>query len=189
MRGNPAPSTLGAVENTSLEPVDGARACYVGFAPTVAIGSYRFDDGGDTPAACEPRLDVGSHPTQAVRAQLQRLGEMTRSAPAPQRGRRDTKLRQDFCARQKVRGRRTHAPTHSQDWCRARLADSASNPVTARVARAELLSRLRAPGALLSALRGCDTAGVRSRFSRTTRTGSAPLGGDIVKATAMRFIA
>lgn len=137
----------------------------MGFAPMVAIGRYRFDDGGDAAAACEPRLDVGSHPTQAVGPQLERLGEMTRSAPSPQRGRRDTKLRQDFCACQKIRGRRTHAPTPSQDWCRARLADSASNPMTARVGRAELLSRLRALGALLSALRGCYTAGVRKSVS------------------------
>ena len=56
-------------------------------------------------------------------------------------------------------------PTPSQDWCRARLADSASNPVTARVARAEFLSALRTPGALLSALRACHTAGGRKTVS------------------------
>jgi integrase len=155
----------GPSKNRSLEPVDGVRGCGVRCAPTVAIGRYSFDDGGDAAAAGEPRLDVGSHPTQTVRPQLQRLGEMTRSAPSPQRRRRDTKLRQDFRARKEVRGRRTHAPTHSQDWCRARLANSTSNPVTAPVTRAPLLSRLRAPGALLSALRGCETAESGSRFS------------------------
>jgi len=92
----------------------------VGLAATVAIGGHRFDDSGDAAAACEPRLDVGSHPAQAIGPQLQRLGKMSRAAPSPQRGRRDTKLRQDFRARQKVKGRCTHAPAPNTVHVRSR---------------------------------------------------------------------